>query len=100
MVGERAGNRTDRVDAVERVKDWTRQRFNLDEDAIVIVTESVPKLPGYPALQTSVSFWPRPRERHHFAIYKPATDVVENDLPPAWMKDTLALSEGIACSCC
>ena len=90
----------DRVDAVERVKDWTRNRFRLDEDAIVIVTESVPKLPGYPPLQTAVSFWPTPKERHHFAVYKPVTDVVEDDVPPAWMKEALALSEGVSCSCC
>ena len=92
--------RFDRVDAVERVKEWTRIRYQLDEDAIVIVTESVPKLPGYPSLQTSVSFWTTAKERHHFAVYKPVTDVDEEDLPPAWMKESLALSEGVSCSCC
>ena len=101
MVEERAGNPTrfDRVDAVERVKEWTRQRYRLEEDAIVMVTESVPKLPGYPPLQTAVSFWIE-KQRHHFTLYKPVTDVDEGDIPPAWMKDTLALSEGVACSCC
>ena len=103
MIEEPAGNRLarfDRVDAVERVKDWTRGRFNLDEAGIVIVTESVPKLPGYPPLQTAVTFWTADRTRHHFTVFKPVGDVVEEDLPPAWMKDALALSEGIACACC
>ena len=94
------GGRFDRVDAVERVKEWTRQRFKLDEDAIVMVAESVPKLPGYPPLQTSVSFWTSPKERHHFTVYKAVTDLDEGDIPPAWMKEALALSEGVACSCC
>ena len=99
-----------RLESIERVKDWTRSRFQLDEDAIVIVTEAVPKLPGYPPLQTSVSFgqgtptcWGNdqsPKQRHHFTIYKPITDVAEGDIPPAWMKESLALSEGVACSCC
>jgi len=92
--------RFDRVDAVERVKDWTRHRFQLDEDAIVIVTEAVPRLPGYPPLQTAVSFWTPDRQRHHFAVYKPVTDVADEDIPPAWMKESLALSEGLTCSCC
>ena len=95
-----ARSSTTRVDAVERVKDWTRHRFQLEEDAIVIVTETVPKLPGFPPLQTAVSFWTPNRQRHHFAVYKPVGEVAEEDLPPAWMKDTLALSEGITCSCC
>jgi nitrate reductase delta subunit len=90
----------DRVDAVERVKDWTRNRFQLDEDAIVIVTEAVPKLPGYPPLQTAVSFWTPDKQRHHFTVYKSVTEVAEEDIPPAWMKASLALSEGITCSCC
>jgi hypothetical protein len=91
---------TTRVDAVERVKDWTRNRFQLDEEAIVIVTEGVPKLPGYPPLQTAVSFWTSDSQRHHFAVYKPVTDVAEEDIPPAWMRESLALSEGLTCSCC
>ena len=100
MPARSSTTRFDRVDAVEQVKEWTRLRFKLDADAIVIVTESVPKLPGYPALQTAVSFWTTPKELHHFAVYKPVTEVVEEDMPPAWMKESLALSEGVSCSCC
>jgi nitrate reductase delta subunit len=100
MPARSSTTRFDRVDAVERVKEWTRQRFTLDEDAIVMVTESAPRLPGYPPLQTAVSFWTAPKERHHFTVYKPVTDVAEEDVPPAWMKESLALSEGVSCSCC
>jgi len=91
---------TARVEAVERVKDWTRSRFELGEAEIVIVTESVPKLPGYPPLQTAVSFWTGDKTRHHFSVFKPVAEVAEEDIPPAWMKESLALSDGIPCSCC
>jgi hypothetical protein len=93
-------SRLDRVDAIEQVKDWTRNRFKLGEDAIVIVTETAPKLPGYPPLQTAVTFWSAEKQRHHFSVFKPVEQVVEDDIPPHFMKDALALSEGMSCSCC
>ena len=40
--------RFDHLDAVERVKDWTRSRFQLDDAQVVMVSEASPKLPGYP----------------------------------------------------
>ena len=92
--------RFDHLDAVERVKDWTRSRFELDESAIVMVTEADGKLPGYPPRQTAVSFWIDGNSRHHFTVFKRVEDVIEEDIPPAFLKDALALSEGAACSCC
>jgi nitrate reductase delta subunit len=88
------------LDAVERVKDWTRNRFRLDDANIVIVSEVSSRLPGHPPLQTAVSFWTAQDARHHFTVFKRVEDVLEEDIPPAFMKDALALSEGIACSCC
>ena len=103
MIEERAGNqyaRFDHLDAVERVKDWTRDRFQLDDSGIVMVSEVASRLPGHPPLQTAVSFWIEPRTRHHFTVFKRVEDVAEDDIPPAWMKDALALSDGVSCSCC
>ena len=39
-------------------------------------------------------------QRHHFKIFKPVAAVVEDDLPPAWMKNALAVPEGVDCECC
>ena len=33
-------------------------------------------------------------------IFKPLAAVVEDDLPPAFMKNALIWAEGIECSCC
>jgi nitrate reductase delta subunit len=95
-----ARSSTTRVEAIERVKDWTRGRFQLDDAAIVIITESAPKLPGYPPMQTAVSFWTADKQRHHFSVFKPVDQLAEDDIPPAFMKGALALSEGVSCSCC
>jgi len=88
------------LDAVEQLKAWTRSRFALSDDAIVVVTEAAGNFPGCPPRQTAVTFWPRGGARHHFTVFKPVEEVGDGDLPPAWLKDALALSDGIECPCC
>ena len=88
------------LDAVAKVKDWTRERFALGEAEIVMVSEVASKLPGYPPLQTAVSFWTEDRQRHHFTVFKRVEEVEASDIPPAFMKPALALSDGLQCSCC
>ena len=88
------------LDAVQRVKDWTRSRFQLAEEETIVVTEIARALPGFPPLQTAVGFWTTDGTRHHFSIFKPVENVVDADIPPAWLKDSLALSEGVECACC
>ena len=85
--------------AVERLKDWTRERFSLGGDDTVVVTETASGLPGCPPLETVVGFWTG-GARHHFKVFKPVEAVAADDLPPAWMKPALALAEGIECACC
>lgn len=87
------------LDAVERVKDWTHSRFELAEDEVIMVSEMAPSLPGCPPLETVVAFWTADGTRHHFKVFKRVEDVVEDDLPPAWLKDALAASDGF-CECC
>jgi hypothetical protein len=38
--------------------------------------------------------------RHHFKVFKPLAEVVEDDLPPAFMKNALIWTEGLECGCC
>jgi hypothetical protein len=85
--------------AVERLKDWTRQRFALGEDDTVLVNESVPQLPGFPPRLTGVAFWTPDGTRFHYRVYKGVEEVGLEDLPPAWMKPSLAW-DGFDCDCC
>ena len=87
-------------EARRRVKEWTQARFRLPEDAAILVTEIACGVPGCPPLETVVAFWTAADRRHHFKVFKPVTEVVEDDLPPIWMKDRLIEQEVFGCPCC
>ena len=87
------------LEAVERVKDWTRARFGLADEPVVL-TESATLLPGFPPHETVVAFWTADGVRRHFKVFKRVEDVLEADVPPAFMKDALAEGDGISCACC
>jgi hypothetical protein len=91
---------TERIQALGRVKEWTRARFMLPEAATILVSEMACFLPGCPPLETHVLFLNPDGKRHHFKVFKPVIAVVSDDLPYAWLKDTLALPEGAGCDCC
>jgi hypothetical protein len=88
-----------RSQALDRVREWTRARFKLSGDAAILVAEINCAVPGCPPLETVIAFWADER-RHHFKVFKPVAEVVEDDLPPAWLKDALAVPEGFECDCC
>ena len=88
------------LEAADRVKEWTRDRFSLPEDAAILVTELTCATPGCPPLETVVAFWTAPERRHHFKIFKPVAEIMGDDLPPAWLKDALVVPDGGECDCC
>lgn len=83
-----------------RLKRWIRSRFSLGRDAAVEVRELEATLAGFPPRETAVEFWDAGGMRHHFRVFKALTEVREDDLPPAWMKDALAVPQGYDCDCC
>ena len=84
--------------ALDRVREWTRERFALAEDVTILVSEVACMLPGCPPLETVIVFWDG--ARHHFKVFKPVAEVEHDDLPFAWLKDALAVPEGADCECC
>jgi hypothetical protein len=85
--------------AADRVRDWARARFALTDDETVMVSEVACSVPGCPPIETHLVFWTA-AGRHHFKIFKPLAAVVEDDLPPAFMKNALVALEGVDCDCC
>ncbi len=83
-----------------RVREWTRERFGLGEAATILVAEIACGLPGCPPIETLVAFWTQDGRRHQFKIFKPVRDVASDDLPFAWLKDSLFIPEGFGCDCC
>ena len=84
---------------IECVRAWARARFALADDETVMVSEIACTVPGCPPIETHVVFWTA-AGRHHFQVFKPLAEVVEDDLPPAFMKNALVALDGIECSCC
>src|SRR3979490_2383287 len=88
-----------RLQAVERVEEWTREHFKLQKEAAVSVSEVACSLPGCPPLETVVAFWIA-EQRYQFKLFKPVAEVVVDDLPFAWLKDALAVQERVGWDCC
>jgi len=88
------------LEAVERIKDATRERFSLGPDDTILVGGSEATLPGFPPQETKVVFWTGDGTRHHFKVFKAVEDVADADVPPAWMRESLSGAEGVECSCC
>ena len=84
---------------LERLRHWTQTRFKLADSETVMVSEVACAVPGCPPIETHIVFW-TDAGRHHFKVFKPLAKVVEDDLPPAFMKDALVWAEGLECSCC
>jgi hypothetical protein len=87
----------DRSAAATRVKQWTRARFG---DVTVLVSEVESATPGFPHLHTVVAFWNAEQKHFHFRVFKPLEAVTEDDIPPSWYRDALAVSPGVDCGCC
>jgi len=88
-----------RLQVVERMEEWTRERFKLPKEAAISVAEVACSLPGCAPLETVVMFWIA-EQRYQFKLFKPLAEVVAGDLPYAWLKDALAVEEGVGWDCC
>ncbi len=83
--------------ALDRVRAWTRERFSLADDVPILVAEVACGLPGCPPLETVVVFWTADDKRHQFKLFKPVQEVVYDDLPFAWLIDSLLASTDLYC---
>jgi hypothetical protein len=93
--------KSERSEALSRVREWTRGRFDLPDEAPILVSERLCALPGFPPRETHVLFLTGGGKRHHFKVFKPVLEVVPEDLPYPWLKDTLLVAEGAGgCDCC
>ena len=86
--------------ALERVQAWVRERFSLQREDAVMVTELACEVSGCPPLETVIAFWTGGGSRHHYKVFKPVRHVSPDDLPPYWMKNALAVPPDWACDCC
>jgi hypothetical protein len=95
--GQELKKRPGHAEALDRVRTWTRERFKLADDVPILVAEIACGLPGCPPLETVVAFWTANDKRHQFKLFKPVQEVVYDDLPYAWLIDSLAASADLDC---
>ena len=76
------------IHALEQIAGWTRARFSLPAETVVLVSEMACSQPGCPPLETVVVFW-EGENRYQFKFFNIAEAVGEDDLPPYWMKPGL-----------
>jgi nitrate reductase delta subunit len=88
-----------RIEAIERIEAWTRERFGLPHRAAVHVWEIACAIPGCPPVETVVLFVIA-EQRYRLKVFKPVDEVEASDLPPAWFRCALAVAEGAECDCC
>ena len=89
----------ERLEAIERVEEWTRERFGLARGVPVHVWEIACAVPGCPPVETTVLF-EMSLQRYQFKVFKPLEKVSDQDLPPRWFLGALAVAEGVDCDCC
>ncbi len=91
-------------EACQGVQALVRAHFALGLEAEVMVQDRPTTLPGCPPWETLVDFWldaaDGSTQRHHCKVFKPAHEVLAQDLPPVWMKPALAVPTHYVCDCC
>ena len=92
--------RPDAAGITRGLKEVVRTHFRLTEDDAIMISQIECQLPGCPPLETVVAFWCEDGKRRQFKVFKPLAEVVEDDLPPWWMKSALIHDDYVECSCC
>jgi nitrate reductase delta subunit len=90
----------DRLEATRRIKAWTRERFRLDDNAVITAAQVACPVPGCPPVETIVVFWTEDGARYRFKVFKPIAEVVYDDLPYAWLLGALVDDGGLGLECC
>jgi hypothetical protein len=90
----------EQVSALARVKAWTRESLALGTDDTILVVEMACGRADCPPLETVVTFWIASAERHVFKVFKPVAEVALDDLPPAWLRESLYASDPVDGVCC
>ena len=85
---------------LRRVEGLARDRFRLERFTPIRVEELATTEPGFPPRETRIEFWSGNEDEHQYRIFKPASQVTIEDLPPWWYKDALILDDSAYCVCC
>ena len=69
-----------RADKTRAIKSWVRQELELDDDAVVLVTELACTEPGCPPLETIVALMAVGKERRQAKVHKGIDELEREDI--------------------
>jgi len=88
------------LEVLEQIKGWTRKRFKLPDETVILVAEVNCKIPGCPPVETVVAFWNEDNIRYRFKLFTPVDEVRNEDLPISWLLPSLIDYGDLGCDCC
>jgi hypothetical protein len=74
------GKRTIQPGQADRIKDWTREVFHLNDETTVMVTELECREPGCPPIETVIAVLKGPGNTQQYKIHKAANEVGLSDI--------------------
>ena len=93
----RLGPVKDILENISRVEGLVRERFRVLATDIILVSQDPGAKPGFPLLETNVIFW-KNETRYRLKIFTSVAEVMDADLPVAWLLPSLEDS-GEGCCC-
>jgi hypothetical protein len=66
-----------------QIRSWVKDRLDLDEETIVMVSELRCSEPGCPPLETLIAVLDGPGQRRQFKFHKAIADMTTNDIDVA-----------------
>jgi hypothetical protein len=62
------------------IKSWVRSRLQLEDDAVIMVTELECSEPGCPPMHTIIAVMLGPGQNQRYKIHKPVAEVTADDI--------------------
>lgn len=81
----RLAGRAENAAELERVERLVRERFSLQPQCLVLVSDEEIRATGFPPRNTLIRFWDEAGERYRLRVFKPVAEVAPQDLPVAWL---------------
>lgn len=84
----RLGPEKDTLADIGRVETLVRDRFEVGEEDIILVSQDPGLRPGFPPLETNVIFW-KGETRYKLKVFSPIATVTDADMPVRWLLPAL-----------
>jgi hypothetical protein len=87
---------TDNLQDISRVEAILRERFDVDQNEIILVSEDRGIKPGFPPFETNMIFW-KDETRYRLKVFTKVSAVTERDVPIKWLLPSLEDTGGGDC---